>query len=68
MTIIAFMNLYAISQKGHHIPSLGKKAKKLSIEQGAFMGAVIDPRYGRVNTYDVEILKQLFNIDELKAV
>ena len=32
MTIIAFMNLYAISQKGHHIPSLGKKAKKLSIE------------------------------------
>nr|DAH51330.1 MAG TPA: hypothetical protein [Caudoviricetes sp.] len=68
MTIIAFMNLYAISQKGYHIPSLGKKAKKLSIEQGAFMGAVIDPRYGRVNTYDVEILKQLFNIDELKAV
>ena len=68
MTIIAFMNLYGISQKGHHIPSLGKKAKKLSIEQGAFMGAVIDPRYGRVNTYDVEILKQLFNIDELKAV
>lgn len=68
MTIIAFMNLYGISQKGHHIPSLGKKAKKLSNEQGAFMGAVIDPRYGRVNTYDVEILKQLFNIDELKAV
>ena len=68
MTIIAFMNLYGISQKGHHIPSLGKKAKKLSEEQGAFMGAVIDPRYGRVNTYDVEILKQLFNIDELKAV
>ncbi len=68
MTIIAFMNLYGISQKGHHIPSLGKKAKKLSIEQGAFMGAVIDPRYGRVNTYDVEILKQLFNIDELKVV
>lgn len=68
MTIIAFMNLYGISQKGHHIPSLGKKAKKLSIEQGAFMGAVIDPRYGRVNTYDVEILKQLFNISELKAV
>lgn len=68
MTIIAFMNLYGISQKGYHIPSLGKKAKKLSIEQGAFMGAVIDPRYGRINTYSVEILKQLFNIDELKAM
>jgi len=68
MTIIAFMNLYGISQKGYHIPSLGKKAKRLSIEQGAFMGAVIDPRYGRINTYSVEILKQLFNIDELKAM
>jgi|GEM_PF-700175 phage anti-repressor protein len=68
MTIIAFLNLYGISQKGYHIPSLGKKAKKLSIEQGAFMGAVIDPRYGRVNTYSVEILKQVFNIDELKAM
>lgn len=63
MTIIAFMNLYGISQKGHHIPSLGKKAKKLSIEQGAFMGAVIDPRYGRVNTYDATILGQIFSVD-----
>lgn len=62
MTIIAFMNLYGISQKGHHIPSLGKKAKKLSIEQGAFMGAVIDPRYGRINTYSTEILKQIFKV------
>jgi len=40
----------------------------MSDEQGAFMGAVIDPRYGRGNTYDVEILKQLFNINGLKAV
>ena len=68
MTLIAYMNLNGISQKGYHIPSLGKKAKKMSDEQGAFMGAVIDPRYGRINTYSVEILKQLFNIDELKAM
>lgn len=60
MTLIAFMNLRGISQKGLHIPSLGKKATKLSNEQGAQMGAVIDPRYGRVNTYDTEILKQVF--------
>lgn len=38
MTLIAFMNLYDIKQKGYHLPSLGKKAKKLSLEQGAFMG------------------------------
>lgn len=62
MTLIAYMNLNGISQKGCHIPSLGKKAKKMSDEQGAFMGAVIDPRYGRINTYSVEILKQIFNV------
>ena len=60
MTLIAFMNLHNIKQKGYHLPSLGKKAKKLSLEQGAFMGAVIDPRYGRINTYSTEILKQIF--------
>lgn len=62
MTLIAFMNLHNIKQKGYHLPSLGKKAKKLSLEQGAFMGAVIDPRYGRINTYNTEILKQIFKI------
>ena len=39
-----------------------KIAKKLSLEQGAFMGAVIDPRYGRINTYSTEILKQIFKV------
>lgn len=62
MTLIAFMNLHNIKQKGYHLPSLGKKAKKLSLEQGAFMGAVIDPRYGRINTYSTEILKQIFKL------
>lgn len=62
MTLIAFMNLNNIKQKGYHLPSLGKKAKKLSQEQGAFMGAVIDPRYGRINTYNTEILKQIFKV------
>ena len=62
MTLIAFMNLHNIKQKGYHLPSLGKKAKKLSLEQGAFMGVVIDPRYGRINTYSTEILKQIFKI------
>lgn len=62
MTLIAFMNLHSINQKGYHLPSLGKKAKKLSLEQGAFMGAVIDPKYGRINTYSTEILKQIFKV------
>ncbi|CUU80362.1 putative antirepressor%2C BRO family [Campylobacter hyointestinalis] len=62
MTLIAFMNLHGIKQNGYHLPSLGKRAKKLSEEQGAFMGAVIDPRYGRINTYSTEILKQVFKV------
>lgn len=62
MTLIAFMNLHNIKQKGYHLPNLGKKAKKLSLEQGAFMGAVIDPRYGRINTYSTEILRQIFKV------
>lgn len=62
ITLIAFMNLHGINQKGYHLPSLGKKAKKLSQEQGAVMGAVIDPRYGRINTYNTEILKQIFKV------
>lgn len=62
MTLIAFMNLHGIKQSGYHLPSIGKKAKKLSTEQGAFMGAVIDPRYGRINTYSTEILKQIFKV------
>lgn len=66
MTLIAFMNLNNIKQKGYHLPSLGKKAKKLSLEQGAFMGAVIDPRYGRINTYSTEILKQIFKLPKGK--
>ena len=65
MTLIAFMNLNNIKQKGYHLPSLGKKAKKLSLEQGAFMGAVIDPRYGRINTYSTEILKQIFKVGKV---
>ena len=64
MTLIAFMNLNNIKQKGYHLPRLGKKAKKLSQEQGAFMGAVIDPRYGRINTYSTEILKQIFKLSK----
>ena len=63
MTLIAFMNLHNIKQKGYYLPSLGKRAKKLSLEQGALMGAVIDPRYGRINTYSTEILKQIFKVE-----
>ncbi|WP_169763902.1 BRO-N domain-containing protein [Campylobacter mucosalis] len=29
MTLIAFMNLHGIKQKGYHLPSLGKRAKKV---------------------------------------
>lgn len=60
MTIIAYANLQGINAKAYNSSAKGRLATKLSKEQGALMGAVIDPRYGKINTYDVEILKQVF--------
>lgn len=60
MTIIAYANLQGINAKTYNSSVKGRLATKLSKEQGALMGAVIDPRYGKINTYDVEILKQVF--------
>lgn len=60
MTVIAYANLKGIKANSYNSAVIGKKATKLSKEQGAFMGAVIDPRYGRVNTYNIDILNQLF--------
>lgn len=61
MTVIAYANLKGIKSNSYKSAVIGKKAAKLSREQGAYTGAVIDPRFGRINTYDTNILKQVFN-------
>ncbi|TGE31455.1 phage antirepressor N-terminal domain-containing protein [Desulfosporosinus sp. Sb-LF] len=40
---------------------LGRKASKLSRDYGVQMGKVTDPRFGQVNTYHLDILKEAFN-------
>jgi hypothetical protein len=59
MTVIAYAHINGISPDSYHSASIGKKAKKLSEELGYEMGAVIDPRFGRVNTYHVDVLSKL---------
>lgn len=61
MTVIAYANLKGIKSNSYKSAVIGKKAAKLSREQGAYTGAVIDPRFGRINTYNTNILKQVFN-------
>lgn len=61
MTVIAYANLKGIKSNSYKSAVIGKKAAKLSREQGAYTGAVIDPRFGRINTYDTNILKQVFD-------
>lgn len=39
---------------------LGRKATKLSRNYGVEMGKVKDPRFGQVNTYHLDILKEVF--------
>ena len=39
---------------------LGKKASKFSRDYGVEMGKVTDPRFGQVNTYHLDILKEVF--------
>lgn len=60
MTIIAYANLKGIKANSYNSSAKGRLATKLSKEQNALMGAVIDPRYGKINTYDIEILNQIF--------
>lgn len=61
LTVIAYASLNGIKANSYNAAIIGKKAAKLSREQGAYTGAVIDPRFGRINTYDTDILKQVFD-------
>lgn len=39
---------------------MGRKASKLSHEYGVEIGKISDPRFGRVNTYHTDVLKEVF--------
>lgn len=47
---------------------LGRKAAELSREYGIEMGKVTDPRFGQVNTYHLDILKEVFAPRESRVI
>lgn len=61
-TIVGYINYRGLD----HVPfaecaRLGKKATKLSKEQGLLIDKVRDPRFGVVGSYHESILEQIFN-------
>lgn len=61
LTVIAYASLNGIKANSYNAAIIGKKAAKLSREQGICTGSTIDKRFGKVNTYDTDILKQVFD-------
>lgn len=62
MTVIAYANLKGIPAKKYNASALGKKATNLSKKLNLPTGAVIDPRFGSVKTYSVEVLSEVFGV------
>ncbi|QKF64516.1 Rha family transcriptional regulator [Campylobacter corcagiensis] len=60
MTVIAYANLKGIPAKKYNASALGRKATNLSKKLNLAMGAVIDPRFDSIKTYNVEILSEVF--------
>lgn len=59
-TIAGYASLRGISVDINKANMLGRKASKLSNEYGYEKTKVKDPRFGTVNTYHVDILKEVF--------
>lgn len=59
-SIMGYARLYHHALHLQEAIKLGKKARKLSEERGVSIGLVSDPRFGKVNTYHQDILKEVF--------
>lgn len=60
-TIMGYANLQSIPVTNKTANHLGRRAAKLSREQGYPIGSVTHPVYGRVNTYHVDVLDSVFD-------
>ena len=58
-TIAGYANLRGIKVDLSKAGILGKKATKLSTELGYDIGKTHDPRFGKVNTYHIEVLGEV---------
>lgn len=61
-TIMGYANLHAIQINNKLASDLGRKASKLSRETGYLIGTAYHPVFGRVNTYHVDLLDEVFNM------
>ncbi|MCI8378622.1 MAG: hypothetical protein HFH72_08910 [Lachnospiraceae bacterium] len=59
-TVAGYASLRGLNVDINKANMLGRKASKLSREYGYDIGKVKDTRYGSVNTYHVDILKEVF--------
>lgn len=59
-TVAGYASLRGINVDISKANMLGRKASKLSREYGYDISKIQDPRFGRVNTYHVDILKAVF--------
>ena len=60
-TIMGYANMNNLSVDNSVANSLGRKAASLSRKKGYYIGVATHPVFGRVNTYHVDILDEVFD-------
>ena len=60
-TILGYFNMHNMHINNNRALYLGKKAAKLSRDNGYCIGSATHPVYGKVNTYHVDILDMVFD-------
>lgn len=61
MTVAGYASLHDIPCSLSQAGGLGRKAKLLCSKRGITPDTIPDPRFGRVNTYPLDILKEVFD-------
>ena len=64
-TIKGFCSLHQLDLSNGKMSALSKKAKKLSDVKGYTYHEITDPRWGKVRTYHIDILTELFEFEQL---
>ena len=59
-TVIGYANINDLQLNLRMSGSIGKKASKMCRDRGIEMGSVPDPRFGKINTYPLNILEEVF--------
>ena len=63
MTIRGFCRLNKIKKHAAELRQFGKQAVALSKDHGYETGKIHDEMYGEVNSYRIEVLEEIFEIE-----